>query len=364
MLRFLKSKSFLVYHLFIALIIGVLLTVEDYFEISEPNTFPGLLLEFTLEVPVFFLVALTLTTIAYYVVRALNKNLPWEQQPSKRFFLDLVAVIFLVLVSTLLTLLFVNMTDLSLDGNENEFSDFVGITTIMYFNTMVMVFVYHEFDGVFGEKHSLSKKAEKLERENFIARYEVLKNQVNPHFLFNSLNVLSGLIYEDVKQSDIFIRKFSEVFRYVLELNENELASLKRELSFLDSYLFLQKIRYGECVDISINVPAESLAHELPPMSLQIVIENVFKHNQIGEDYPMMINISIENDRLKIVNTFQPKKGPTTSTGIGQGNLFRRYELINHENHDAGLPEFYIEDQTYVVELPMIERRYVSHSNH
>lgn len=354
MLRFLKSKSFLLYHLFTGVMVGLLLSIEDYFEFAEQNTIKGLVLEFFQEVPVFFLLSLVLSFIAYLVIRNLNIKFPWEQHPSRRFFLDLVSVISLVIICTLLTYPFIKFTDMSLDGGKNELLDFVGITTIMYFITLFMVFAYHEFDGVFGERNTLSKKTAALERENFITRYEVLKNQVNPHFLFNSLNVLSGLIYEDVKQSDMFIRKFSEVFRYVLELSEKELTTLAKELSFLDSYLFLQKIRYGDCVQVSINVPSDLLGKELPPMSLQIVIENVFKHNQIGPEYPMTIVLEAKEDVLRIVNTFHPKAIPSNSTRIGQGNLFRRYELINQEHGGLKLPEFYVEDQTYVVELPLI----------
>ena len=234
---------------------------------------------------------------------------------------------------------------------EDSFQTYAGLAAIMFFIGTVMTFAYHEFEAIFGERSVLQKKTRELEQENFISRYEALKNQVNPHFLFNSLNVLSGLIYEDVRKSDQFIRKFSEVFRYVLEHNDANLTTLSRELAFLDSYMFLQQIRYGDNVHMHLNIDADYLKWQLPPMSLQIVFENVFKHNQIGPENPVTIHISVEHAVLVVKNNYFPRKNDQRSTGIGQTNLLKRYELVNAS---LKLPQFYLQDEHYVVELPLI----------
>ncbi len=365
MLAFLKNRRFMLYHLLIAVIIGGLLALEDYLEVVENHTAGSLLLEFVSEVPVFFLLTLIISAITWWVIALFNQKAPWLDDPTRRFALDISSILLLVATATSLTYLFLVVTGISLNESGGDFRESAGLTAIMFFITLFMTFAYHEFDAVFGENHSLSRKTEELERENFITRYEVLRNQVNPHFLFNSLNVLSGLIYEDVKQSDLFIRKFSEVFRYVLELGENELTTLAKELKFLDAYLFLQKMRYGENVKVSMNIPSESLNKELPPMSLQIVVENVFKHNQIGTEFPMCITLEVEAGTLVVRNSYQPKHHVDTSTGIGQNNLLKRYEVINRERHQLiGLPEFYIEDTRYVVELPLIQQAYAEHTHY
>ena len=358
----------MLYHLVTAVIIGGLLAFEDFLEdeFSGKEGLISLLVEFVGEVPVFFLVALFISAISWKGVALLNQYIPWDQFPTKRFASVLSLIFVLVIAFDLMIYLF-SLFGFAMSEPEDDFKDYAGLSSIMFFIATVMTFAYHEFEAFFGEKHTLKKKAQDLERENFITKYEVLRNQVNPHFLFNSLNVLSGLIYEDVKKSDHFIRKFSEVFRYVLELNDQDLTTLVKELKFLDSYLFLQKMRYGDNVGIELNIPSEDLGKALPPMSLQIVVENVFKHNQIGEDFPMTISLSVEGGVLMVKNTYHPRVSVASSTGIGQSNLLRRYELICSDTLEhIGLPQFYLEDDFYVVELPLIQKgsEHTAHTHH
>ncbi len=368
MMNFLKSKRFLLYHLLTAMIIGGFLAFEDILEdeFSGVQGLIKLLLEFVEEVPVFFVVTLVISAISRKGVALLNSHFPWDQYPAKRFSYVLTMVFGLVIVFNLL-LYGLSMIGFVVKEPGDPFKEYAGLASIMFFIATVMTFAYHEFDAFFGEKYLLKKRAKELEKENFITKYEVLRNQVNPHFLFNSLNVLSGLIYEDVKKSDQFIRKFSEVFRYVLELNDRDLTTLVKELKFLDSYLFLQKMRYGDNVTIALNIPSEQLGKELPPMSLQIAVENVFKHNQVGDDFPMTISLSVKNESLIVKNTYNPRVSKANSTGIGQSNLLRRYELLSSDdNGNLGLPQFYLEDEFYVVELPLIQEKskHVAHSHH
>ena len=181
-------------------------------------------------------------------------------------------------------------------------------------------------------------------------KYEALKSQINPHFLFNSLNVLSSLIYQDTAKSDEFIKKFSEVFRYVLELNQEKLVKVKRELKFLDSYFFLQKIRYGDNLKLHKKIDAEVLNMEIPPLTLQLVVENAIKHNVISNE--QQLNISIENNGSSLIvsNNCQYRGNLNGSTGIGQKNLIEKYSLIGERT-----PEFYVKDDRYISQLPLIK---------
>ena len=229
-------------------------------------------------------------------------------------------------------------------------SEFIVISMLMFFITISLTFVFHEFLIVNERKNKISLFAKELEEQHLKTKYEALKNQVNPHFLFNSLNVLSTLIYKDIKIADQFIRQFSDVFRYVLELNTDELVPLKKELKFVDSYIFLQKTRYGKLLKVSKKITSDQLELMVPPMSLQVVVENALKHNVISEAAPLWIAIFTDGDSLVISNNYQLRKNGAISTGLGQKNLLERYRL-----NGKRLPRFYLEDNFYYAELPLLD---------
>ena len=140
--------------------------------------------------------------------------------------------------------------------------------------------------------------AEKLERENSQIRFETLKSQLNPHFLFNSLNVLSSLIKHDSDKAQNFVDEFSSVYRYTLDVIEKPVVELREELDFAKSFLFLQKIRFDNAVDMEINVDASKLNYLVPPLAVQTLLENAFKHNKASIDSPLKIKIYNEDDSL------------------------------------------------------------------
>ena len=169
---------------------------------------------------------------------------------------------------------------------------------------------------------------EKLRRENVEARYESLKNQVNPHFLFNSLNALTNLVYEDQDKAVKFIKQLSDVYRYVLDTRGKEVVTLKEELTFLESYIYLQQIRFGDKLKISIRLTPDGIM--IPPLALQILIENAIKHNIISEDDPLSIRLYMEKDRVVVENNFQKKTiSGETSSGIGLENICKRYQFLS-----------------------------------
>jgi PAS domain S-box-containing protein len=190
----------------------------------------------------------------------------------------------------------------------------------------------------------------KVQKENLQSQFEVLKQQVNPHFLFNSLNVLSSLISKDVAKAQLFIDEFSQIYRYVLETIEKPVVTLSKELSFVRSYIFLQQNRYGENLILAVNLPSDLLKLYMPPLSLQIVLENAIKHNIVNESNPLHINIFNEEGRLIISNNIQPKISMGKSTGLGQKNMVKRYSLISDK-----VPSFQVINNQYVVKLPLLK---------
>jgi len=193
----------------------------------------------------------------------------------------------------------------------------------------------------------------KAQKENLQSQIEILKQQVNPHFLFNSLNVLSGLITVDVAKAQLFIDEFSQIYRYVLETIEQPVTSLSKEIDFMHSYLFLQQIRYGENLTFSVNIPAGLLAMVVPPLSLQVILENAIKHNIVNESKPLLIEIFSEGQFLVVKNNLQPKISAPVSTGLGLKNLVKRYALITDM-----VPSFKVETNHYVARIPLIDTEY------
>ena len=188
-----------------------------------------------------------------------------------------------------------------------------------------------------------------VQKENLQSQFEVLKQQVNPHFLFNSLNVLSSLINKDISKAQLFIDEFSQIYRYVLETIEKTVVTLGKELGFARSYVFLQQIRYGENLIFTINLPSDLLQFYMPPLSLQVVLENAIKHNIVNENH--ILNITIVNDEnwLIVSNNIQPKISMGRSTGLGQKNMVKRYSLISER-----VPLFQVINNQYIVRLPLL----------
>jgi LytS/YehU family sensor histidine kinase len=190
--------------------------------------------------------------------------------------------------------------------------------------------------------------AEKLKRENIAARYESLKNQVNPHFLFNSFNALSNLVYEDPDKAVKFIKQLSEVYRYVLDTREKEVVSLSEETDFLKSYLYLQQIRFGDKLKIQIDLDGEE--GFIAPLALQMLIENAIKHNVVSEDDPLIINVYLENGFIGVKNNLQKKTiSAEPSAGVGLENICKRYEFLSDKK-----VEILKDSESFIVKLPVL----------
>jgi len=178
---------------------------------------------------------------------------------------------------------------------------------------------------------SIEIQAEQLKKENALAQFEALKNQVSPHFLFNSLSILSSLVHVDANLSEKFIDQLSKAYRYILEQKNNETVSLETELNFLNAYAFLLKIRFENKFDVKTEITDQDAEKfQIAPLTLQLLIENCVKHNRMSEKEPLVIVISIEDDCLVVVNPVRPRSKDEimTSTGIGLANIKSRYQLL------------------------------------
>ena len=191
-------------------------------------------------------------------------------------------------------------------------------------------------------------REQKLREEKLIFQYETLKNQVNPHFLFNSLNTLSSLVYKDPKLSDEFIKKLSMIYRYILENSDKESVELKSEIEFVQDFFYLQEIRDNGKIElhIEVNNPED---YRILPISLQLLVENALKHNASTRTNPLVINIKTENNQVIITNNLQPKQNIEDSSKIGLKNLGERIKLMTGKEIEISESN----DQ-FIVKLPLI----------
>jgi hypothetical protein len=274
----------------------------------------------------------------------LSRKISWLHDPVKRFVAGIVVAIgYTVLVVVSIAEVFEYFSSVVL-GESYRYTLYGAVIVTI----LISFFLHARQFLIFWRKASFEK--EKFEKESIAAKYESLKNQVSPHFLFNSLNALTNLVYEDPHKAVKFIRQLSDVYRYVLDTREKEMVPLADELKFLDSYLFLQRIRYGSKLDVQIDVVVGRI--QVAPLALQMLIENAIKHNVISEEDPLKIRLYSENGFIVIENNLQKKNqiDDSGSAGVGLINIRRRYEFLSNEK--VKIRE---DGKTFAVKLPAIE---------
>jgi LytS/YehU family sensor histidine kinase len=260
----------------------------------------------------------------------------------------IISAVVIILTTSVMTL--INGGDLKSTFNyfiHNESKGWIATAAIGMLSGLI-IFMYFEWQEVL-------KRERKLREENLIFQYETLKNQVNPHFLFNSLNTLSSLIHEKPDVAEAFISKLSSIYRYVLENKDAGLIDLPGELSFASDYFYLQKIRDEEKISLEINIP-EDKKYRILPISIQILIENALKHNTATREKPL--NIMIEkgpNDMIIVRHNLQKKLNIGYSPKTGLKNLEARISLATKKEMQV------IETESeFIVKIPLIPDRYES----
>lgn len=254
-----------------------------------------------------------------YIGSYISKKISWLHYPVKRFFIGIIVTIgFSLLAIYLLSTAYNVIFDINISQN---------VYFPMIITIIISLFLHGRAFLMNWRKTSID--AEKLQKENIMARYESLKNQVNPHFLFNSLNALTNLVYEDQDKAVKFIKQLSEVYRYVLDTREKEVVPLEEEIRFLRAYLFLQQIRFGSklVVEIDIHNAGEI---RIAPLALQMLLENAIKHNIVSEADPLRIRVHTNSHYIIVENNIQKKAMlGEPSLGVGLENIRKRYEFLS-----------------------------------
>lgn len=189
-----------------------------------------------------------------------------------------------------------------------------------------------------------------IEKEQIKTNLELLKNQLNPHFLFNNLSVLSSLVYKNQDKAVDFINELSKVYRYVLD-NDSELVQLKEEIEFLDHYIYLLKIRFENSIYFKIEIDEAYNNYYMPPMCLQTLVENTFQHNEASQSKPLQVSIYTKNNYLFVENPIQPRSDLKMSSKTGLDNIQARYSFFTEDKVEI------IKDEiVFRVKLPLISR--------
>lgn len=189
-----------------------------------------------------------------------------------------------------------------------------------------------------------------LEREKIKFQFETLKSQVNPHFLFNSFNTLISIIENDKNVAVEYVENLSEFFRNLVNYRDKDLITLKEEIELSSSYFFLQQKRFGKGLVMILNISEETKKYCIPPLVVQILIENAIKHNAVSKETPLIISLTTDADKLTIKNNLNPKRNPDTSTGSGLQNIVNRYKLLAPEKVEVTKTE-----KEFIVSIPLIK---------
>jgi len=236
-------------------------------------------------------------------------------------------------------------------------SMFTGHFGPMFFFSALVVGA-HEVMYNFFELRRIDKEREELKKAHLQSQLDSLKTQVNPHFLFNSLNTLLSLISVSPARAEAFVLELSSVYRYLLQANEKEMATLEQELKFAHSYFHLLKTRYDEGIELELNVDNKFMNYVLPSLTLQLLLENAVKHNVISSSNPLKISVytKIQNDTnnvfLIVQNNLQRKTHAVLSNQMGLNNILTKFKLMNRE--DVLITD---SDSCFTVSLPLIKNK-------
>ena len=278
----------------------------------------------------------------------LSKIVPWDVYPKRRAILGVIGSITL----TMITLIILNLilwvyyygNDVSsLWSEENK--NFYLIALVI---TIIVSTTIHAI-GFFQEIQTEKKVSQQLRQEKLATELNALRSHVDPHFLFNSFNVLSGLIDEDRDKAQDFLSGLSKIYRYILEQRNEDTSTVKDELEFANKYIDLQKMRFENSIEVNTEISNDVRNKKVPSLSLQLLLENAIKHNGFSDEKPLKINISEENGSLIVSNNIQNRKNIQSSSGMGLQNINDRYSLLTKK-------QIVIEsnDDLFTVKLPLI----------
>jgi sensor histidine kinase YesM len=277
-----------------------------------------------------------------------TEKLDWTKNPKRA---NLISFLSLIGYGIIMSITVPYIVDRFLWGmtGKDVFYDVMAKALMTLVLDLIVIYLYYS-NYITNNWTKAIEKNEELKRENLQAKYEALKNQVNPHFLFNNLNTLSGMVEQKSELATDFIKKLADIYRYVLDQNDKEVVSINDELKFVEDYIFLSKMRFGNGLIFNSHLTKDQNLR-VAPLGLQMLVENAIKHNIISDDMPLKIEMEIEDGFVIVRNNLQKKKAINSGKEpLGLENLIKRYAYLS----DASV-EVIESDGKFIVKLPIIE---------
>ncbi len=300
----------------------------------------------------FFISIIVLSTTYLFFSKTcliFDKFMPYDAGIIKRLLLQiLINLAFITIASRIAFVIGRGLLpfDTIIEKEATNLAQVAGVTSEILIVTLLNVIHFAKYSLQKWRENAL--RATNLEKEKSQVQFDNLKNQLNPHFLFNSLTSLDSLIHENPTLASEFLRQLAKVFRYVLLNKEKGLVSLETELNFIKNYVALLQTRFGESLSINFNISDEVLDLQIAPVTLQILIENALKHNVVSQYNPLIINVLNQDNFLFIENPIQPKKQVETSNGQGLNNLKNLYSFLSEK-------EILVEEkEVFRVRIPLV----------
>ena len=258
--------------------------------------------------------------------KLLDRYVLWEKNPKKRILLQFPITIVYSAGMIFFAMIAYNKYVCHLPEHTKQ----IFMITSLVIGVLISIILVAIKIGIqfFAKWKSSLVEVEHYKAETLQAQLQNLKNQINPHFLFNNLSVLSSLVYKDQDKAVSFISQLSKVYRYLLDNKETELVALENELTFIKSYTFLLKIRFDESIQFNYEIAYESKFLMLPPMALQILIENAIQHNECSSENPLTVNIKASKDSLIVLNNVRPRANEEPGSKTGLKNIEERYSYF------------------------------------
>jgi hypothetical protein len=325
-----------------------------YLHFSETGKFPALSTNFS-GIIASIIIGTLLGFVLYISNKVLDRWIPWRKYFTSRFLAGFGSNFVLsTAIAVFLASIFTRWLPEPVfwQGITLKDPDLTWKITILF---LVFIFIYNIIYALlYSYQHYAIAQIEQLqnERKQLELQFEALKGQISPHYLFNSLNTISSLIFRDVQSAEQFIRRLAQTYQYILSTQNKKWVSLSEELDFVQSYYYLLRIRFQQQLTVEINVPSTILGSKIPPLTLQMLVENAVKHNTLAGDKKLFIYITAQdNTYVKVMNTKTSTADGVDSFKVGLDNIRKRYRYFTDK-------QIMIKnDEKFMVSLPVIDSR-------
>lgn len=336
--QFNRNSKFIAY-VFIALLIGLVQVLEDIID-NDGSGAMSIFQEFVI-------IVIVLIILFPVLGWAFRRCWRWWQKSAFLAYWKYTDVLFISICLLILPLILLFLAYPTFFVDDKQDVWVVWVASLIFVSIVVAIEV---FWVMLKKRQQLEAQNERLLRNEEMSKYQALMNQLNPHFLFNSLNVLSYLVHENPHTSERFIEELSKIYRYILQLNETYLVPLKKELEFIESYVFLQKIRYQDNLIFNADIDVQSYQKLLPPLTLEVLVENAIKHNIIDAKQPLTIRLFVQNGHLIVENNIQTRnEEEVKSTRVGLKNLLEKYQIL-----ESKMPAFTTKNGYFIAKIPLL----------